>query len=136
MNLVNRLAALGVLTLVLLVGGAGRARAADNHYALVGIDNPTNLTITYSFKWGEYGEWKTYVLGPGQSRWHAWTYGRPNQNASPRPYIRFDCDLTGGVNMTEYQLTAYAAPVKQYRYANEYFFRRTGGGYLLDLFPE
>jgi hypothetical protein len=136
MNLVNRLAALGVLTLVLLAGGAGRVRAADNHYALVGIDNPTNLTITYSFKWGEDGAWKTYVLEPGERRWHAWAYAYANENRSPRPYIRFDCDLSSDINMTEYRLTAYAAPVKQYRYANEYAFRRTGGGYLLDLFPE
>jgi hypothetical protein len=57
MNLVNRVAVMGILALVLLCGG-GDARAADNHYALVGIRNPTNLTITYSFKWGEHGEWR------------------------------------------------------------------------------
>jgi hypothetical protein len=123
---------MAVLALVLLCVAGGDARAADSHYAMVGVRNPTNLTITYFFKWGEDSEWEEYVLAPGQSRWHSWAYAYPNQNHSPRPYVRFDCDLTSDVNMTEYRLTAYAAPVEQYRYAKEYVFRRSG--YLLDLY--
>ena len=45
---------LGALSAALLAGG--EVRAADNHYALVGISNPTNLTIHYEFRWGEHGE--------------------------------------------------------------------------------
>jgi hypothetical protein len=134
MNWVNRMGAMCLLALLVVGASVGSATAADSHYAMVGIRNPTNVTVTYQFRWGENGAWQTYVLAPGQNYWYSWTYDYPNQNTSPVPYVRFSCDLTGGLSVTEYRLHANASPVQRYAFAKEYVFRRTGGGYLVDLY--
>jgi hypothetical protein len=115
-----------------LAAAAAPASAAANRYGIVGIENPTNIPITYEFRWGEDGDWQSYTLAPGERRWHAWTYEYLNENASPRPHVRFDCDLSEELEFKEYGLEAYAAPYKGFDFAKKYVFRKRGG--FLDLY--
>jgi hypothetical protein len=108
------------------------ALASETHYAVVGIYNPTHLTIHYSFRWGD-GEWRSYTIDPGAKRWHAWRYDSPNENQSPVPYIMFDADLSDDINYQEYRLEAYASPSQSYWSGKKYKFVTRGGGYALDL---
>ena len=126
------LIAAGLLALGLLAAPEARATESDTHYAVVGISNPTHLTINYAFRWGN-GEWKTFQIAPGGKRWHSWRYDYPNENESPVPQIRFDCDLSENVSFLEYDLTAFASPVQDYYHGKKYKFVTRGHGAVLDL---
>ncbi|WP_425399151.1 hypothetical protein [Aeoliella sp.] len=51
------------------------------------ILNPTSNTMKYQVRWGE-GDWQTYSIPPGYSRWHA--YELDLLGIAPAPEIRFD----------------------------------------------
>src|SRR4051812_1181451 len=92
---------------VLLVGAGalagGEARA--NGFAQVNISNPTNTTLTYSYRWGS-GEWNAVRLYPGESMLHSWAYDEGSRS-SPTFQIRFDCSLDSDVVFRTYTLERY-----------------------------
>ena len=55
MTLVKPLLASALVALSLLGASTSRAQARDTIYAVVGIHNPTDLTIRYAFQWGDIG---------------------------------------------------------------------------------
>jgi hypothetical protein len=126
------LIAAGLLALGLLAAPGARAAETDTHYAVVGISNPTHLTINYAFRWRNC-EWRTFQIAPGGKRWHSWRYDYPNENESPVPQIKFDCDLSEDVSYLEYALTAFASPVEDYYFGKKYKFVTRGHGAVLDL---
>lgn len=104
----------------------------DNWYAVVTIENPTSMTIHYSFRWGD-GEWEDFTLEPGDVRWHSWEYDYANQNESPRPYVRYDRDLTDAFEMELYHLEAFASPYQLADYGKLYAFGVVWEGDYLQL---
>ena len=64
---------------------------ADPERATVLIDNPTNKTIHYQFKWGPEGQWKDYALAAGYETTHRKIY---IPTGVPPPYIRFSAFST------------------------------------------
>ena len=58
----------------------------DPERATVTIDNPTNKTIFYQFKWGPDGQWKDFALAGGYETTHRKKY---IATGVPPPYIRF-----------------------------------------------
>lgn len=121
------------LGLALLLVGNASAKAADNLYGMVSLDNNSGNYVTYQFRWGENAAWQTYVLAPGQSRWHSWQYAYVNQNSSPRPYVRFAQDTQGFLGSKEYYLEVNAAPFQHKAYARQYAFRLSLFGDYIDL---
>jgi hypothetical protein len=107
--------------------------STDTQYASVVLENDSDITINYSFQWGD-GESADFSLDPGYYRVHYWTYDTPNQNRSPTPQIRFDYDLSNEIVAKSYSLTAYAAPTTEHADGYKYHFRKTGDGALLELF--
>ena len=71
----------------LLVATAGITVAAANRFAVVGVENGTQVTIRLQHKWGN-GEWRTDVLRPGYKKWF-WREYRSRESeqlgAVPRP---------------------------------------------------
>ena len=101
---------------------------------MVGIENPTKVTIRLQHKWGD-GQWTTDTLKPGEKKWFWWTYNRPNEDKSPRFYVRFDSDLhPGKVFEIDYDLKKNAAPAPDWEYAHKYFFKFDGDGNYIDLY--
>jgi hypothetical protein len=104
------LASTSVLAIVLLTS-VNETRAEShvfgNQFAKIDIQNPTNTTITYQYRWANGGV-QTVTLAPGGSYSHWWEYARINQNLSPRFYISFDLDRTTGYVAKEYELPLYA----------------------------
>lgn len=117
-------------TLALGISGAAvESASAANRYAMVTLENPfKTITITYQFKWGEEGQWQTRTLYPGQSRWHSWKYAYPDQNRSPKLYIKFDADrYSGQYYWQTYWLVRYAVPDQASR-GKVYRFKFNGPG--------
>ena len=48
-----------------------KTQAADTEYGVFTIKNPTNDAVNYQVKWGGDGEWESFTLAAGSSRWHA-----------------------------------------------------------------
>ena len=117
--------ALLALALLPLIGSA--AFAQDMHYGAIAIANPTNVTIHYQMKWGEYGTWKSFTLEPGDVGYHAWPYSYANEDRSPIPYVRFDGDLGPGFDFKEYSLKPYAVAYAGVDGAKLYTFVNYGG---------
>jgi hypothetical protein len=63
----------------------------DPERATVLIDNPTNKTIHYQFKWGPDGQWKDFALAAGYETTHRKRY---MPTGVPPPYIRFSAFST------------------------------------------
>ena len=126
-----------VLALALTAGalaGPGVQAAKANGHGMVHIDNPTNLTINYSFRWGD-GPWQKITLYPGNGMLHSWEYA-PGSQYSPPFVISFDCDLSPGIVLKEYSLVRYAYPFKDWHYAKKYNFATLYGGTFLDLYSK
>jgi hypothetical protein len=135
MNAVKSLLVATGLTLSLLAGGA-KAEAA-NHYAAVDIRNPSNVTVYYSFRWGESSEWQSSWVGPNQVRTHFYAYDYPDQNASPTPQIRFHYNPGQTIpDYKVYDLQAYAVPVQVAGIGKVYRFRYSWDGRFLDLYKD
>jgi hypothetical protein len=96
---------------------------ASSRFAMSCIENKTDITINYSFKWGD-GSWKSYSLEPGERISHTWEYERGHEGYSPNLYVTFDDDLSGGVKKRSYVLERYGAPQKTdcKSYGKEYRF--------------
>jgi hypothetical protein len=117
-----------------LCGMTASTADAANRYALTKIENPLSVPIKYQFRWGENGEWQTVTLEPRSWRTHWWTYDYPDQNASPKLYVRFDSDMTEGFYLQEYWLVSYAVPDTTPNRGKVYAFQWDGySGRYIDL---
>ena len=100
------------------------AAQAANRFALVCIENRTNVTLNYNFKWGVDGKWSSRTLAPNAGRAHSWRYSHPDENRSPGLHVSFDSDLSRRMIKQSYFLKARASPQESdcKAYANEYVF--------------
>jgi hypothetical protein len=125
--------AAAALAVVSLAAFAAPARAAC--YAMITIDNPTDSTVYYQFKWGEDGDWQDCSLSPGCYRNH-W-YPLDDDGRAPTPQIRFD---DGHGNVIAHSLEFYASETRGYDQGKIYCFRWVYAplidGYYLDLFAK
>lgn len=65
--------------------------------------------VNYQIKWGKDGQWQSVnVQGTGW-RSHYYQYPNSSSHVSPKLFIRFDSDMTGGNYWQEYELTKYAS---------------------------
>ena|SRR5262245_45430982 len=111
---------------------ATRAQAA-NRFAVVGVENSTNVTIRLHHKWGD-GEWQRDVIPPGGRKLFWWTYAHANDNRSPKFHVRFDSDLHPGKMFNiDYDLTKRPAPAHDWEDAQKYVFRYDGNRNYIDL---
>jgi hypothetical protein len=115
--------AAAALAVVSLAASAAPARAAC--YAMITIDNPTDSTVYYQFKWGEDGDWQDCSLSPGCYRNH-W-YPLDDDGRAPAPYIRFD---DGRGNEVVYHLEFFASETRGYSQGKIYYFQWVDGCYL------
>jgi hypothetical protein len=117
-------ALVGCSTFAAFVG----APEAASRFALTCIENKTNETLNYSFRWGEDGPWSSRSLQPNAARSHSWRYSNPNVRKSPGLYIKFDSDLSGRMINQGYRLESYASPQETdcKAYGREYVFRYDG----------
>lgn len=99
---------------------------SETRMALFELANKSDNKLSYKVKWGENGSWKSYTIKPGAKRLHWWNYDYSGENKSPRPYIRFDADLTKGIQWDMRWAQAYAAPEADSKYAKKYVFKSTG----------
>jgi hypothetical protein len=121
-----------VLAVAGLAASAAPAKAAS--FAMITIDNPTDSTVSYQFKWGN-GDWEDFSLAPGHYRNH-W-YPLDEDGRAPTPQIRFD---DGHGNVVAYRLEFYASETRGYDQGKIYYFRWVYAplvdGYYLDLFAK
>lgn len=97
-----------------------------NRYAVLVIQNPTCVTIHYAIRWGD-GQWEHCTVESGRRITHWFRYAYLDQNRSPRPVVKLDCDLSSGVSHREYELNAYAAPWHAPDFGRKHDFRIIGG---------
>jgi hypothetical protein len=76
---------LGTIGLIGTANGTARAGGCDD-VGCVHINNPTENTLTFQFRWGN-GAWTNYSVAPGQG-WNLWSELRHGR--APTPEIRFD----------------------------------------------
>ena len=97
--------------------------AEDTYYGVTSLENNTDDTIRYFFKWDRPGEgWELRTLEPHTGRHHSWRYDYPNQNRGPRLLVMFDCDGTSQTRWETRALESYASPTPDERYAKQYEF--------------
>jgi hypothetical protein len=105
----KRVALFAVLVLV-SSGGAALAQI----WTLVSIENTTNRTINYEYRWSQDEKWQTILLLPGKTLNHSKPFGRVSRKI-PRFYIKFDkFGAAKGARrkMTEYHLAEGFANAK------------------------
>jgi len=110
------------LTVAATLGLSGTAKA-DNHYAVVGLRNDTNVPLNFTYRWGDHGEWKERTIPAGGRMWFSWTYDYPNENRSPWLYIKVDEDLSDNDSFATYRLRAAAAVGQSYDQGKKHAFR-------------
>ena len=118
----------------LLIAAAGITVAAANRFAVVGVENGTQVTIRLQHKWGN-GEWRTDVLRPGYKKWFWREDDHANQNSSAPFHVRFDSDLNPGQMFSiNYALKKNASPAHEWANAHKYIFRYDGTRNYIDLY--
>jgi hypothetical protein len=123
-----------IAAVTLLVVTAGITLAAASRFAVVGVENGTQVTIRLQHKWGD-GAWRTDVLRPGARKWFWHEYDRANENRSPAFRVRFDSDLNPGeMFQINYALKKNAAPAHEWENAHKYVFRYDGNRNYIDLY--
>jgi hypothetical protein len=107
-------------------------RNNDNSYAVVCLENETNIDINYSFRWGT-GQWQTRTVDAGRSRWHSWEYDSDSRS-SPNFEIEFDADTrSGSTRYLNYDLERYQNETESCSGARLYVFQRDGSRWI-DLY--
>jgi hypothetical protein len=124
------LVALGIAIALGLIPSSALA----GNFALLCIDNSTDVKINYQLKWGD-GPWKNFTLEAGERYRHTWRYEREGEDRSPICSLRFDADLSSDTYWKRYRLKPYASPNKTdcERYGKMYYFRYSGGENSMDL---
>jgi hypothetical protein len=126
-------AVLGMVVGLTLLGA--KAQAADTEYGIFTLKNPTNDAVHYQVRWGEEGEWESFTVQPGFSRWH----GHPLDafGLAPKPYVRFDYILNDGdVTWKTYNMKFYSSYRLKADAGKPYYFRVSRDGSILDMFAE
>src|SRR5262245_31258013 len=111
------------LVALLILAGTGFTTivTAANRFAVVGLENGTQVTIRMEHKWGD-GPWKMDVIAPGGRKWFWETYDYANENRSRPFHVRFDSDLTPGQFSIRHDLKKNAAPAHEWENARKYVF--------------
>jgi hypothetical protein len=130
----NAAALAGPLAVTSILFVAPPAEAADR-FAVIGVENSTNVTVRMDHRWGE-GQWATDVLSPGTRRWFSWEFSVQNQDQNPPFHVRFDSDLSPGKFEERYHLMAFRAPVNDWPHAHKYIFRFDGNQRFIELYDE
>lgn len=100
--------ALGVLTLGAF-SMAPDAQASGTQHALTCVGTETGETVYFQYRWGLSGEWRRSEATPGHWQVITYRYRYAGENSAPQLELRFDDDLSSGVNMVRQKLKSYAA---------------------------
>ncbi|MEM9293241.1 MAG: hypothetical protein AAGD01_16280 [Acidobacteriota bacterium] len=100
---------------------APRASASSQRAAAVCVQNPTENSLSFYYRWGD-DEWVSETLKPGYEAW--FTYALPTAGStSPRFYVEFDNSFNEGYTATSYwlernsvTLPANCRTAKKYRF--------------------
>lgn len=109
-----------LLGAVLLLVVSGQAWADDNRFAVVTINNNTrDVTIHFSYRWGD-GEWKEFKnFKPGGSEWFAFNLDG-NGNA-PRFQIKINEAIGASLPVQKtFNLKWKAAPDRGTRFGHQF----------------
>jgi hypothetical protein len=131
-RMIVALAALVVLATVLCTPPKAEA---TKRFAVVGIENGTDVTIRVWYRWGK-GQEKLDKIAPGQRKWYSWKYDRPNEDRSPPFHVRFDSDLSPGQFVTNYDLKKNAAPDQTWDFAKKYIFKYDRSRRFIELYKK
>lgn len=106
-----------------------------NKYALVCIKNETDIPIIYNYRWGN-AQPVQIITPQGSINSHYWSYAYHNENRSPNFEVWFDFDTyQGGYQNKGYSMKKWNSKSNTCGEFNEInAFRRTGNGWLIDLF--
>ncbi len=96
---------------------------SSNRYGVVCIINETNTTINYDYRWGTES-WTSTSVNSNNRRWHSWEY-RSGSQSSPDFQVRFDNDMTSGINRITYTLSRNAMRTQSCDGARQYVFQYT-----------
>ncbi len=114
------------LLLPALVIASHSNASAANRFGATTLENITTAKITYVYRWGKHGQWKSVTLGPKRTLTHFWPYRYRNENASPKLYVRFDADSGTTQRVELYYLSRKAVPDKAPNSGAHYRFQFDG----------
>jgi hypothetical protein len=104
------------------------------------IENATNVTINYQYRWGTSNAWKSAKLRSGMTDTHSYPIGESRNGKAPIPYVRFD--RIGGDTVyqkREYEMDFHAVGYAGYgpkvnrTQPKRYVFRYASDGRHLDI---
>lgn len=101
-----------VASLLLLAAAAlaaPSAQAQGTQFSLTCIGTETGSAINFMYRWGDGGEWKSARVEPGSWQAISYRYSYAGENRAPQLQVRFDDDMSGGVNMVRQGVKSYAA---------------------------
>ncbi len=100
-------------------GSSTRTSSASNEYryGLVSLENTTNTTIRYEYKWGDEN-WQTNTIAPGNFYRHWWNYGA-GSNSSPNFQMRYH----NGERVVNYDLKRNRSKDKTVESSKKYYFK-------------
>jgi hypothetical protein len=102
------------------LSGSGRN---VNRFGVVCIINETSTLINYEYRWGSES-WTSSSVSANNRRWHSWEY-TGNSQTSPSFQVRFDSDMTSGINRLTYTLDRNAMRTQSCDGARQYAFQFT-----------
>jgi hypothetical protein len=105
------------------------------------IENATNITINYQYRWGDKHPWKDASLRKGEINTHSYPLGEDQHAQVPAPFVRFD-RIGGDGQYTEkdYRMEFFSVgyggygPHKNSAKPKEYYFEFAQDGKHLRLF--
>jgi hypothetical protein len=107
------------LAVAVVLAGGGLALADENRFAVVTVNNnTTNVTVHFSYRWGD-GEWQEIKnLKPGNSQWFAIPL---NNGSAPRFQIKINeaIGAAQSINRT-FNLKWKAAPDRGSKFGHQF----------------
>lgn len=104
-----RRVALAPALLAAALCGAPAAQAGEPSFALTCIGTETGSTIRFMYRWGRSGEWQSATIEPGRWALIRYSYSRSATGDAPPLFIRYDDDLSDGINLVRQEVRSYAA---------------------------
>lgn len=101
-----------------------------NTNALVCITNATQNDVKYAVRWGDDGQWESFVTAPNHVHYFSWTYALGSRS-SPSFWISYDSSFAAGFQGKLHSLNKYATNGTDCSNGYNYVFKVSGQGIQL-----
>jgi hypothetical protein len=127
MNCFAKVAAFALVA-VATFGVTPASSLGEEFYAVNIWRNDTNIEIRGQYRWGKDAPWTNFVIAPRGGRYHIWWGPLDMETDRPILYLRFDRDLSPGIEMVEYEMPTFAhlAPVPSNKDTHRFWYRTDG----------